>query len=333
MKQLRFFPLHFFLPDRDAEFGENRLIFRPTKYGVDSVLGVIWNWWMMLQQKWWVRSACEVVNPDDMQRYVYEKIHVLISDTCDILVTWHDYHAQTNWIPGGRETSADRSATKMKLWRKRRTNRNRERGRDAPRLKEKNPVPPWCLPFFLDPSAFRPFGASAKFLLQAPPKACATAQQPNGARNVSQSLEARQSFGICWLAATFFAMPGGPSFKFNFDRARALLPRKREAGSGSLWNVSLTSYLNESTAVWLGWSRKMSGKRITSSGTTRGRLILASSLNLRGKGVLLCISLDAFPPSHSPLLYIGGVVWWEQTNIFCLMSLFDAMRMPVPHRS
>lgn len=51
MKQLRFFPLHFFLPDRDAEFGENRLIFRPTKYGVDSVLGVIWNWWMMLQQK------------------------------------------------------------------------------------------------------------------------------------------------------------------------------------------------------------------------------------------------------------------------------------------
>lgn len=48
----------------------------------------------------------------------------------------------------------------------------------------------------------------------------------------------------------------------------------------------------------------MSGKEIASSGTTHVCLILASSLNLRGKRI--------------QSLYISGVVWWEPTNIFCL---------------
>ena len=82
--------------------------------------------------------------------------------------------------------------------------------------------------YFYAPSAFRPFGASANFFLQAPQKAVAHERSAAAkrAREISQSLEARQDFGMS------LAMPCGLSFKFNFDCIRALLPGRREAGSG-----------------------------------------------------------------------------------------------------
>lgn len=76
--------------------------------------------------------------------------------------------------------------------------------------------------FFCAP---RPFGLSVlrpTFSLQVPQKAVAL--QPNGP---GSSLKARSK-----SSSKDSAMPGGPSFKFNSDHIRDLLPGRRWAGGG-----------------------------------------------------------------------------------------------------
>lgn len=87
---------------------------------------------------------------------------------------------------------------------------------------------------FFSAPPLRPFGLSVlrpTFSLQVSQKAvCACAQRSSqkGQEDLSQA----RSKGICFIGSKDSAMPGGPSFKFNSDQIRDLLPWRQWAGGG-----------------------------------------------------------------------------------------------------
>lgn len=88
---------------------------------------------------------------------------------------------------------------------------------------------------FLRPSAFRPFGASADiFLAGSQKRSCACAQRSSqtGQEDLSRLEASRQEFRYMFIGSKDSAMPGGPSFKFNSDHIRDLLPGRKWAGGG-----------------------------------------------------------------------------------------------------
>lgn len=82
--------------------------------------------------------------------------------------------------------------------------------------------------------ALRPFGLSVlrpTFSLQVPQKAVALARSV-GQEDLSR-LEASQEFRYIFIGSKDSAMPGGPSFKFNSDQIRDLLPDGRRGLCGT----------------------------------------------------------------------------------------------------
>lgn len=93
-------------------------------------------------------------------------------------------------------------------------------------------------------SAFRPFGASAKFLLRN-----AATQR---ARKISQTLRGTPEFRYFLSVAIFLAMPAWSKLQIQFRSYAGFAAGAEGAGSGIVWNVSLASsasYLDDSKAV------------------------------------------------------------------------------------